>query len=39
MDISDEKRYAIDYTFAENLIDVFEEGEVSKENLSFGIMR
>lgn len=37
-DISDTEEYAIYYTFSEHLIDVYEEGEVSKESLKMGLL-
>lgn len=37
-DLTDEEEYAIYYTFAEHLLDIYEQGEVSKENMECGIL-
>ena len=37
-DISDTEEYAIDYTFSEHLIDVYEEGKVSRHSIIMGIL-
>lgn len=37
-DISKSSKYSLEYTFAEHLIDIFEEGKLSEESLELGIL-